>query len=261
MLPGGLVAGAAQKSVIRLPNMAVNWNNLAIATACLLEYERQCDRRTFIDEASLVRAAAEFVQSTTQLILVPEHNHPDLPGNKRLDLLGRTRIDTPAVFVAEAKWIKAEGGVRQWAKEVTEDILRLESLETDVAAVTDRALIIGGIRRSLKAQFLEATVRAGGGNPRVEILPHILQARDQTDKTYPYEQTRVPVRECHEGVRSFWKKQAVQIGAELPISYQCSLAGRHRAAPTQDSVEVYVWLIRRSRNRCTFNAADHFNDV
>lgn len=241
--------------------MAVNWNNLATAAACLLEYERLCDRRAFIEEASLVRASAEFIQSTTQLLLTPEHNHPDLPGSKRLDLLGRTRLDTPASFVLEAKWIKSDGGTRQWAREVAEDILRLESLEQDVSAATDRAIVIGGIRRSLKALFLEVEVRAGNGAPRLQILPHLLQPRDPQDNSYPYEQTRIPIRDCDPGARRFWKGRAEQVGHEIPVSYQCSLAGRHRAGLTQDSVEVYVWLIRRSRNRSTFDAANHFDDV
>jgi hypothetical protein len=241
--------------------MAVNWSNLASATACLLEYERLCERRAFIDEASLVRAAAEFIQSTTQLILVPEHNHPDLPGAKRLDLLGRTRSDTHASFVLEAKWIKSDGGTRQWAREVAEDILRLENLDEDVAAATDRALVIGGIRRSLKALFLEVEVRAGSGAPRVQALPIVLQPRDLQNKSYPYEQVRIPVRDCDDGARKFWRGMASIMGANLPVSYQCSLAGRHRAGPAQDAVEVYVWLIRRSRNRSTFNAVAHFADA
>lgn len=242
--------------------MTINWQHLATATACLLEYERLCDRRTFIDEASLVRAAAEFVQATTQLLLTPEHNHPDLPGNKRLDLLGRTRRDTPAVFVAEAKWIKSGGGTRQWANEIVEDILRLEGLEQDVAAYTERAIIVGGIRRSLKAQFLEVKVRAGNGNPRLQILPHILQPRDSKDNDYPYDQIRIAVRDCEQSARKFWKSRSECIGQPLPVSYQCSLAGRHRANPTsQDSVEVYVWLVRRSRNRATFNAVTDFSGV
>lgn len=241
--------------------MTVNWNNLASGAACILEYERLCDRRSFIEESSLVRASAEFIQSTTQLLLTPEYNHPDLPGSKRLDLLGRTRPDTPAAFVLEAKWIKSDGGTRQWAREVAEDILRLESLEQDVSAATDRAFVIGGIRRSLKALFLDVEVRAGNGAPRVQVLPHILQPRDPQEKSYPYEQVRVAVRDCDQGMQKFWKGRAEQIGHDIPISYQCSLAGRHRAGLTQDSVEVYVWLIRRSRNRNTFDAAAHFGDV
>lgn len=233
--------------------MAVNWHNLAIATSCLLEYERVCERRTFIDEASLVRASAEFIQSSTQLMLVPEHNHANLDGNQRLDLLGRTRLGVPASFVAEAKWVRARGGTRQWVTEVTNDILRLERLQDEMAVSTDRAIIVGGIGRSIQSKFIDANVRAGNGNPRVRALPHILQERDDENSVFPYAQKRVSVRECDASIRQFWQARATHFGGCLPISYQCTLAGWHRAGPHQDSVEVYVWLIRRSRNRSEFS--------
>lgn len=132
--------------------MTVNWQNLAVASACLLENERLCNRKTFIDEASLVRVGAEFIQASTQLVLDPEHNHPDLPGNQRFDLLGRSERANPARFLAEAKWVRSGGGSRNWPAEVTKDIFRLESVITDVTPQTERALIIGGIRRSVEAK-------------------------------------------------------------------------------------------------------------
>jgi len=93
------------------------------------------------------------------------------------------------------------------------------------------------------------------------ILPHILQARDHDNAEYPYEQARIAVRDCDTGARKFWKARAEDINNNLPVSYQCALAGRHRASQIQDSVEVYVWLIRRSRNRSTFDAKAHFANV
>lgn len=233
--------------------MTVNWHNLAVASACLLENERLCNRKAFIDEASLVRVAAQFVQASTQLVLDPEHNHPDLPGNQRFDLLGRTDRARPARFLAEAKWVRSGGGTRKWTAEITKDILRLESVTTDVENQTDRALIVGGIRRSFEASLLNVTVRAGGGNARVQVLPHILQPRAR-GTSYPYNQVRVPVRECADGMRQFWRQRAAAWGQNLPVSYQCSLAGRHSAGRSQDSVEVWVWLIRRSRKRSGFDA-------
>ena len=158
-------------------------------------------------------------------------------------------------------YCKSGGGVRQWANEIAEDILRLEGLEQDVAGYTDRALIIGGIRRSLKGQFLNVEVRAGNGNPRIRILPHILQDRELDNSSYPYEQERIAVRDCDPSVRKFWTARAEDIGGELPVSYQCTLAGRHRASQTQDSVEIYVWLVRRSRNRAAFDVNAHFTDL
>ena len=145
--------------------------------------------------------------------------------------------------------------------EIAEDILRLEGLADDVEAYTDRAWIIGGRKRSLEAKFLSVEVQAGNGAPRIQILPHILQAKDPNNDAYPYEQSRIAVRDCELGVRKFWKARAADVGGEIPVSYQCTLAGHHRASHTQDSVEVCVWLIRRSRNRSTFDAAATFHGV
>jgi len=238
--------------------MAVNWNNLAISTSCLLEHERICNRRTFIDEASLVRASAEFVQSTTQLLLHPEYNHPDLPGNQRLDLLAQSRDNAPATFIAEAKWIRARGGNRPWVSEIVSDILRLEAIQQQTANYTDRALIVGGIHRSLKAKLIEYPVRSGGGNPKIPIFGHVLEPLDPTSLAFPYNQNRKPIRDCDLRARQFWCAREEEIGRNLPVSYQCTLVGWHKAGPTQDSVEVYVWLIRRSKNRSDFNARTHF---
>lgn len=104
---------------------------------------------------------------------------PDLPGTKRLDLLGRTRPTTPAAFVAEAKWIKAGGGTRNWPKEVVHDLLRLESLQVGLNVKTERALVVGGIGKSLRKNFLEVTIQAGGGNPRIPVMPRVVQNYDQ----------------------------------------------------------------------------------
>lgn len=241
--------------------MSVNWKNMAIAAACTLENERLCERKEFLDEASLVRACAAFIQSTTQLLLAPEYNHPDLVGNRRLDLLGRSAPGKPATFVAEAKWVRPSGGARQWADEVAEDIMRLEKLTQETDTNTDRALIVGGIKRSLRAKFLDVTARAGNGNPRICVYSHVLQTYDREQRKFPYTQERICVRECDAGMRRFWKARGQKFNQSLPVSYQCALAGRHRSSRYQDAVEVRVWLIRRSRNRSTFNVNQVFSSV
>jgi len=129
--------------------MSVNWHNLAIAVSCGLEQERLCERGAFIDEAALVRASAAFIQATTQLLVSPEVAHADLAAGERLDLTGRTRPDVPLSFAVEAKWIRSGGGVRNWPAEIAKDILRLARLDQETSGMTDRALIIGGIRRSV----------------------------------------------------------------------------------------------------------------
>lgn len=236
--------------------MSVNWHNLAIAVSCSLEHERLCERGSFIDEAALVRASAAFIQSTTQILLAPELPHPDLQGNQRLDLAGRKTPDANLSFLAEAKWIRSGGGVRNWPAEIAKDILRLERLEEDTNGVTERVLIIGGVRRSVRANLLEVETNIGGG--RIAVAPHILQLRDAEDRSYPYNQARIGIRDCERQLRSFWRQRAEAFDGQAPVSYQCSLAGHHKAGPTQDAVDVHIWLVRRSRNRAAFSARDEF---
>ena len=139
--------------------MSVNWHHLAIAVACGLEQERLSNRGAFIDEAALVRASAAFIQATTQLLLHPEMAHADLNPNQRLDLAGRTRPGIALSFAAEAKWLRSGGGVRNWSAEIATDILRLERLQNDTAATTERVLIIGGVERSVRANLLEGIMQ------------------------------------------------------------------------------------------------------
>lgn len=239
--------------------MSINWHHLAIAVACGLEQERLSERGAFIDEAALVRASAAFIQATTQLLLEPELPHPDLIGAQRLDLSGRAAPAGNLSFVAEAKWLRSGGGVRNWPAEVAKDILRLERLANDTTGSTDRAIIVGGIRRSIKANLLEVQINADGG--RVEIAPHLLQVRDPAIREYPYNQVRIDIRSCDVRVEDFWLKRAQAFSDDLPVSYQCALAGHHKAGPTQEAVEVHVWLIRRSRNRSDFSAEATFGDA
>jgi hypothetical protein len=231
--------------------MSVNWQHLAIAVACGLEQERLSDRGAFIDEAALVRASAAFIQATTQLLLHPEMTHADLNQDQRLDLAGRTRPGIALSFAAEAKWLRSGGGVRNWPAEIATDILRLERLQDDTAAATERVLIIGGIERSVRTKLLEAKRNVGGG--RLVVLPHILQVPDPNLTAYPYNQSKVRVRDCVPEMKDFWLDMAAGFANLAPVSYQCALAGRHKAGPTQDAVEVYIWRIRRSRNRAAFN--------
>lgn len=229
--------------------MAVNWQNLATAAACRLEFEQLCDRGDFTDESALVRTCVEYVQAGTNLAVRPELNHPDLPGNKRLDAAGEIGGAATYAFVLEAKWLKAGGGARQYDVEIVEDLLRLESLQANMGVGTDRALVVAGHRSTVEA-LGRKNVQTGGGTTR--LMPHVLQERDQNEDL-PQNQTRIAVRECDPLVRRFWSRMARRIDSPtLPVSYQVALAGYFQTGSRQDSVEAQVWLVRRSRNRSTF---------
>lgn len=235
--------------------MVVNWNQLAVAVAGRMEFERLCGRGKLMDEGLFVRTCMEFVQATTPDIITPELNHPDIPGATRLDVVGQKTEDGPYSFVTEAKWVRPPRtgpDNRDWMGEIVRDILRLEHVTTGVNVHTERAILIGGINRTLTARIVEKQINVGDGQPRRPVFGDVLQARDPA-QSFPQNQTRFGVRDCNSRVRSLFRGSGP--GTRLPVSYQCALAGHHKAGPTQESVEVYVWLIRRSKKRSSFDPA------
>ena len=114
--------------------MAVNWQILATAVVCRLEFEHLCDRGHFLDESALVRTCVEHLQTRSTYAISAEVHHPDLPEKQRLDATGRDSHHAHYDFVLEAKWLKSGGGTRDLPKEITHDILRLEMLSQADAA-------------------------------------------------------------------------------------------------------------------------------
>jgi len=183
--------------------LAINWQNLATAVVCSLEFEHLCSRGSFLDEHALVRTAVEYVQAATILRVEPEINHVDLPGDQRLDAAGRVPGHAYYAFVLEAKWLKSGGGTRQWGNEIVRDILRLEMLQQDINPKTERALLIAG-HRSTTMAFRNKKVQTGGGT---EVLfPHILQHRVPSLEL-PQNQSQIRIRECDPAIRRFWKEE------------------------------------------------------
>ena len=223
---------------------------MTVAVSGLLEFERLCNRRNFIDESGFVRACVEFIQATTTLHLTPEYNHNDLPGNKRLDIVGRSKREGKLALAVEAKWIRPRGGSRYWIGEATEAALRLERINEEANAHTERALLIGGISQTIQARLIDQQINIGGG--RRIVFPHILQPQKGDDVSFPYNQTKIDVRDCESDFNSFFTGQAENVGGRLPVSYQTALAGHHKSGEKQNSIEMYAWVIRRSRNRSDF---------
>ena len=224
---------------------------MAVAVSSRLEFERLCQRRAFIDEASLRRHCVEFVQATTSLISTPEYNHVDLPSsNMRLDVVARAKESAPLAMALEAKWLDPEKGVRQWSFEIGKDILRLERISTETNQQTERALVVAGISRTVNSKLIDGEINVPGS--REAILPHILQPKAK-GFDFPYKQKKIFIRECEAKLRKFFYDRAKAVSNQLPVSYQVSLAGHHLAGPTRDSIEMYIWIIRRSRNRSLFN--------
>jgi len=225
----------------------LTWEPIARAVACTLEVERLNGRGAFLDENSLRRTVAEHFQAVTSAIVVPEYNHPDIPGNKRLDVAGFGPQRKKIEFAVESKWIKEGGGTRDWPLEVAEDIFRLEMLTQEMAQRNNRVLVVGGIRRRVDAGLLNKKKNYQGG--RIAWIDALLPpVKASTAKT-------LKVRDCHAGFSDFFKTCATEVGAlQLPISYQAQLKAHYRIDDSDsDVVEVYVWRINRVKKRQVFN--------
>ena len=226
--------------------MKLQWESLARAVACSLEVDRLNCIEAFVDENSLRREIAKHLQAVTSAAIQPEYNHPDIPGNKRLDLVGfgpqKKKID----FAVESKWIKTGGGTRDWPLEVAQDIFRLERLTTNMAQQNHRILVIGGIKERVESGLFAKKKNHAG--TRVGWIDALLPA---TKGASPL---TVKVRDCHDAFTEFFKTVSMNLEfEELPISYHAQLKAHHIIdAKDSQCVEVYVWRISRTKKRNTF---------
>jgi hypothetical protein len=224
----------------------LNWEPIARAVACSLEVERLNGRGAFLDENSLRRTLAQHFQSVTTAIVEPEYNHPDIPGNKRLDVVGFGPQKKKIEFAVESKWIKEGGGTRDWPLEVAQDIFRLERLTAEMSQMNDRILVVGGIRERVDSGLLEKKKNHDG--KRISWVDALLPVtKASTART-------LKVRDCHSAFDGFFKDVAGKVGfAKLPISFQAQLKAHYRVDDSdKDCVEVYVWRINRTKKRQEF---------
>lgn len=228
--------------------MSVNCQHLAIAVASRIAFEQMCQREVLVDEAMVKRTIAEALQAMTQLHIEPEHNHPDIPGDTRLDLVGRQSDSGPIALAVETKWVKSGGGTRLWLSELAEDSLRLECISQNMAQINERFLVICGIHKTIEAQLINQQRNA---RPRFKALPHNA-SWDANRGDIPRQQERIPIRDCEPGMQKLWGQLARSFGGLAPVSYQSALLADHRADTRETSVRTIVWRVNRSRKRSTF---------
>ena len=179
--------------------------------------------------------------------IVPEYNHPDLKGNKRLDVVGFGPQQKKIDFACEAKWIKDTNGTRDIHGEVADDIFRLECLRTGMAQQTERALIVGGISEPVAREFYGKRKQLGAG----AMTPWIDAILPTTCGTSP---SVIQVQAANPTFMPFFKCMAAETTTgELPVSYHAMLVTTHVGDPANpESVRCDVWLIRSIPNRRTF---------
>ena len=147
------------------------WQGLATAVACRIEFERQCMRGALVDESTVVRFAAEYLQAQWEGPIEVSFPHPDMDG-KFIDLVGKKRFNDQVNLMMEAKWLKQDSGTRQWLREVILDLFRLQHATTGVSQGSDRVLLVVGHRKMVKEQISERLVQSDG--PNVLAISHVL---------------------------------------------------------------------------------------
>jgi hypothetical protein len=224
------------------------WQDLAIAVGSRLEFERKCGRGGLLDESTAVRCAAEYLQAVWNGQINVNEPHDDMPG-KFIDLVGTKPRGNNLGLALEAKWLKDDGGTRQWLKEVTVDIFRLQHFTTNVAQNADRVILVAGIRSMIQEKLATYKVDAGGGSTLG--IKHVLPTRFSQDFA------KFDIRNADVEARNWFKlchkKLDKTLGTNLPSTYNARLAGHYRTWKGIGAVEVLVWLTRRPQGWGSFN--------
>lgn len=237
--------------------MAINWKDFARAVTFRLEWERLCERGVLIDEKALHRVVAEYMQATSTLKIVPEHDHLDLSGDKKLDIAAYGPQMASIQIALEAKWIKQDGGVRDWHREVAKDIFRVERLETKLAQQAERIILVSGIADNIQKEFTAKQKNLGGGIGRVPWIDALLPTSTAQGKK------TIKVQKCAPAFQGFFREVARELGTvdankqpvplDVPISYQARMIADFVAVPNDPKcIMTSIWQIGRSQNRQVF---------
>lgn len=217
----------------------MNWQDLAIAVACRVEYERKCLREELLSESSVVWFAAQVLQAHWNGKVLPEHPHPNIPRAK-VDLIGRTPYDTAYNLALEAKYIDPEGGARQWLNEVYEDVHRMQHFTTGTNQYTERIVLVVGPVAAMKEEIFQRRVQHGGGLIRAlpEVLPTSVQ---QGEVVYMRDAFNV-------NIRPWLKRVREGLPVNMASHYAAELVGQFATGSTDDSVEAVLWRTKRRQN-------------
>lgn len=241
--------------------MGLDWNKVAVAVASRVQYEQSCGRGRLISEDVTRLALAEVVQSQVAGDIEAEFNHPDIPGNTRLDLLVRSPRVNKIDVAIEHKWVRSTSvsTTRHWAAEILGDIMRVERLQQNMSQNCERAIVVVGEVDEMRAKVWEREVRQGGGQPRLRLMDAIIQGRPASGTSQPTALS-VNLRVNGRSFRRLIRQGASELYGELPGSYQIRLAAFHRTM--SDGIECVVWIVTRGQQqRMRFDASTAWPSV
>lgn len=226
------------------------WQGLAIGVACRIEFERQCARGGLLDESAIVRFAAEFLQARWPGDIRVCERHPDLPG-AFVDLVGLTPQGKSIDLALEAKWVKDGGGTREWLKEITVDVFRLQHFTSGTAQGVSRAILVAGVRTRMKDEVWDRSVQTGAKSS-ITALPLVLPPNPSATAS------KMPIRKAEQGARRWLKACHKDLGVALPSSYDARLAGHYRTGADDRGVEAAVWLTTRPQGWGSFDPSSEW---
>lgn len=235
--------------------MATNWQKIAMALSSRLQFEVACGRGAMISEDISKTFLAEAIQSQIPGSLEPEFNHPDIPGNSRLDLLIRSSTAQNIEAAIEHKWVRYTGDKtsRQWMAEILGDLFRVEKLSSQMAQGSERILVVSGEVKEMRRKVWESESHRGEGRPRIKVVNTLMQSRPQSGAVQE-QATTIQLRDVGRPFLSKIRHSSRTLLNDLPTRYAIRLVGFHRA--DADGVECAIWKITRpAGQRSTFDGS------
>lgn len=235
--------------------MAVEWNQVAIALASRLQFEQACRRSRLLTEDFTKIVLAEAVQAYTSGSIDPEYNHPDVPGDARIDLLVRSPQAANIEAAIEHKWIRATTDTtsRNWLGEILADLLRLERLDAEIVQASERVLVIAGEVEQMRRRLWERKVNVGNGQQRVRVVDNLMQSRPDAGDVQDAP-ALINLRDDGAPFSTILASKSGELFNQMPSRYQIQLIGHHRTHT--DGVECVAWRITRpAGQRSTFDGA------
>lgn len=230
--------------------MSIDWQMIAVAIASKVQYEMACGRGKLLTEHVVKLPLAEAIQSQAPGKLIPEYNHPDIPGNTSLDLIVMSPRDRKIEVACELKWVRktTDKASRNWIQEIIGDLLRLECLNKDLKKQAERAIIIVGEASELSSKIWNRRVNTRGKPKRRRVIGHLLPGKGYF-KEDDAQRTPLIVDLKNQGApfRSILKNASPEIYKTLPQSYLVDMAALHRTHIK--GIECVIWTISRPVGR------------
>ena len=198
---------------------------------------------------------AEALQSQVAGAIEPEYNHPDLPGNTRLDLLVRSPQALNIQAAVELKWVRrsTDTAIRNWAREIFADVLRVERLQDQMAQGSDRIVLVVGETDEMRRKVWEVRAQAGDGQARQNVVSALLQQRNAVDAAHDAPNL-VNLANVSVALQKFIRASAPELMGAIPTAFNVRIAAHYSTKP--GGIECVVWKVTRPQQQRILKTVD-----